>query len=288
MNRMNQCPVEIRDLNLVTRTLCRRTTNTTAIFAFSALCFFVVGSSCLAGTFLTSSGVFQATAVFASSESTDLFDIPVPTETPKTENSVDLDDIENMESGFASPSADKTKEAVQAEKQKDVETLGAQKEQEKGEAAQKKEAARLKKDEARQKEKAALEKKQEVALEGDEILKEGDAVVETKHPAKQRNLSLVITAAELKNREIASHYVWKDRDDLESVAEKLYGDPALFPLLVDANEGDIILPDNLVRGTRLHVPRPPENDKKLDDIRRKSDKDPYRGWEGATLRRARH
>jgi nucleoid-associated protein YgaU len=222
------------------------------------------------------------------SESTDLFDIPVPTETPKTENSVDLDDIENMESGFASPSADKTKEAVQAEKQKDVETLGAQKEQEKGEAAQKKEAARLKKDEARQKEKAALEKKQEVALEGDEILKEGDAVVETKHPAKQRNLSLVITAAELKNREIASHYVWKDRDDLESVAEKLYGDPALFPLLVDANEGDIILPDNLVRGTRLHVPRPPENDKKLDDIRRKSDKDPYRGWEGATLRRARH
>lgn len=284
MNQMNQCPFEIRDLSVGTRTLRGRIIKILMIFAFSALSLLLVGSSCPAGTFFANASVFQVTAISASSESTDLFDIPTPTATPKTENSVDLDDIENMESGFVPPNAEKTKETVQADKQKDEEALKAQKE--KDEAAQKKEAARLKEDETRQKEKAALEKKQDVALAGDEVLKGDDEAVETKPSAKHRDLPPVITAAELKNREIASHYVWKDHDDLESVAEKLYGDPALFPLLVDANEEGVILPDNLVRGTRLQVPRPPENDKKLNDIRHKGDQDPYRGWEGATLRRA--
>lgn len=96
----------------------------------------------------------------------------------------------------------------------------------------------------------------------------------------------VVTAAELKARTLPAWYTWKYRDDFASVAEKLYGDPDLYPLLVDANETELILPDNVVRGTRLRVPKPPDTDEKLDAVRQKAERSPYTSWLGSSLRKA--
>ncbi len=75
-----------------------------------------------------------------------------------------------------------------------------------------------------------------------------------------------------------ARYRWKSGDDLRSVALKLYGDEDLYPILVDANEKYLILPDNLVSGKVLVVPPLPADDR-LDDIRAKShDDEHYRWW----------
>lgn len=114
----------------------------------------------------------------------------------------------------------------------------------------------------------------------------GDTEIGKAARSKHHDLPPPISAAELKNRHIGASYTWKYRDDFESVAEQLYGDSDLYPLLVDANEENLILPDNVVRGTRLRVPRPPNNDEKLNAIRAKADQSPYTMWLGCSLRLA--
>ena len=66
-----------------------------------------------------------------------------------------------------------------------------------------------------------------------------------------------------------SAYTWKFGDDLPSVAQKLYGDEDLYPLLVDANYERLILPANLVPGKILRVPKLPSEDV-LSEIRQKA------------------
>jgi len=63
-------------------------------------------------------------------------------------------------------------------------------------------------------------------------------------------------------------YTWRKGDTLPAVAEKLYGDGDLYPLLVDANKKSLIHPANLVHGKTLRVPPLPSLDQ-LEDIRYK-------------------
>lgn len=79
-------------------------------------------------------------------------------------------------------------------------------------------------------------------------------------------------------------YRWRYGDDLPSVAEKLYGDGDLYPLLVDANEERLIHPANLVPGKVLKVPALPSADA-LSQIRFKADGDShYIWWRNVSLR----
>ena len=80
-------------------------------------------------------------------------------------------------------------------------------------------------------------------------------------------------------------YRWRKGDDLLTVAAQVYGDEDLYPLLVDANEDRIILPDNLVPGKTLKVPALPAEDQ-MEDLRLKSHDDPhYLWWRNITLER---
>jgi nucleoid-associated protein YgaU len=79
-----------------------------------------------------------------------------------------------------------------------------------------------------------------------------------------------------------SSYIWRKHDSLLLVAEKLYGDEQMFPLLVDANEERLIHPASLVPGVKLIVPRP-ETDK-VEEIRAKAQGDPYIWWKNASER----
>ena len=80
-----------------------------------------------------------------------------------------------------------------------------------------------------------------------------------------------------------STYIWKSRDTLPLVAEKLYGDEEMFPLLVDANEDRLILPASLVPGAKLIVPRPQED--KVEEIHAKArGADPYIWWKNVSER----
>jgi hypothetical protein len=54
-----------------------------------------------------------------------------------------------------------------------------------------------------------------------------------------------------------TRYLWKKYDTFSSVAEKIYGDEDLFPILVDANEKHLILPANVKPGSVLRIPAPP-------------------------------
>lgn len=54
-----------------------------------------------------------------------------------------------------------------------------------------------------------------------------------------------------------TRYLWRKDDDMLSVAQKIYGDEDLFPILVDANEKRLIHPANLKPGVVLIVPAPP-------------------------------
>lgn len=82
-------------------------------------------------------------------------------------------------------------------------------------------------------------------------------------------------------------YKWRYGDDLPSVAEKLYGDGDLYPLLVDANEEHLIHPANLVPGKVLKVPILPSYDE-LSQIRFEADNDShYIWWRNVSLRHLR-
>jgi nucleoid-associated protein YgaU len=79
-------------------------------------------------------------------------------------------------------------------------------------------------------------------------------------------------------------YRWRKGDNLPEVAERLYGDDNLYPLLVDANEKSIIHPSNLVAGKVLRVPPLPADDE-LGDIRLKASNDGhYIWWRNVSLR----
>ncbi len=85
----------------------------------------------------------------------------------------------------------------------------------------------------------------------------------------------------------ASTYNWKKGDTLQKVAKKLYGNEDLYPLLVDANQKHLILPANLVPGTRIKVPKP--NSEELDKIQVKGwSFDPYIFWRNVTANQAEH
>ncbi len=74
------------------------------------------------------------------------------------------------------------------------------------------------------------------------------------------------------------HYVWKEGDDLRSVASKLYNDEDLYPVLVDANQKRLIHPANLVLGVVLDVPAPPA-DEWVETIHERAwQKDYYIWW----------
>ncbi|GEM_PF-1748610 len=52
-------------------------------------------------------------------------------------------------------------------------------------------------------------------------------------------------------------YTWSRGDNLHSLANAYYGDQDLYPIIVDANKGMLVLPANLVPGAHLKVPRDP-------------------------------
>jgi hypothetical protein len=72
-------------------------------------------------------------------------------------------------------------------------------------------------------------------------------------------------------------YVWKEGDDLKSVASKLYDDEDLYPVLVDANKRRLIHPVNLVPGVVLVVPPPPA-DVWVDSIHERAQQKDYYIW----------
>jgi len=72
-------------------------------------------------------------------------------------------------------------------------------------------------------------------------------------------------------------YKWKSGDDMKSVAAKLYDDEDLYPILVDANKKRLVHPANLVPGTVLLVPAPP-NDDWVDVIHQRSWQKSYDMW----------
>jgi hypothetical protein len=200
-----------------------------------------------------------------ASASTDLLDIPGPDE--KKDSSVNVDDIVDIENAFIEQSKKQAAKSGQAAQEPSVNTddnvdienayieQGDKQEAKSGQATQDPVAADLKKE-------------------------------ETPTTPRRQDLPPAITAAELKVRNIPARYVWKDKDDLESVAEVLYGDPDLYPLLVDGNVARLILPDNIVPGTKFLVLRPPDDEEKLKAIRANSFKSPYTIWQGCTLRHA--
>ncbi len=77
-------------------------------------------------------------------------------------------------------------------------------------------------------------------------------------------------------------YVWRVGDTLTSVAQDLYGDEDLFPLLVDANKDRLVLPVNLQPGVKIIVPKPEIS--QINAIHEKSwlDEDPYLKWKNDT------
>jgi hypothetical protein len=80
-----------------------------------------------------------------------------------------------------------------------------------------------------------------------------------------------------KNWKGARTYVWKEGDDLKSVASKLYDDEDLYPVLVDANKKRLIHPINLVPGVVLVVPAPPA-DIWVDSIHERAQQKDYYIW----------
>ena len=72
-------------------------------------------------------------------------------------------------------------------------------------------------------------------------------------------------------------YRWKEKDNLASLAQRLYGDEDLYPLIVQANEDRLIRPDNLVAGKVLKIPRLPA-DNLLDGVRDEALNDPHYLW----------
>jgi len=74
-----------------------------------------------------------------------------------------------------------------------------------------------------------------------------------------------------------STYRWKESDNLPALAQRLYGDEDMYPLIVDANEDRLILPDNLVAGKTIKIPQLPREDK-LDSIRDEAVNDAHYLW----------
>lgn len=74
------------------------------------------------------------------------------------------------------------------------------------------------------------------------------------------------SASQRELQKITARYVWGKNDNLKAAAQNVYGDESLYPLLVDANEGRLILPANLVPGYRLVVPPAPVSDEERDAI----------------------
>lgn len=81
----------------------------------------------------------------------------------------------------------------------------------------------------------------------------------------------------LKNWRGPKHYVWKEGDDLKSVASKLYNDEDLYPILVDANKKRLVHPANLVWGVVLVVPAPP-TDEWVESIHERAWDEDYCIW----------
>jgi nucleoid-associated protein YgaU len=50
-------------------------------------------------------------------------------------------------------------------------------------------------------------------------------------------------------------YKWVAGDTLTALAEAFYGDQGLYPILVDANEAKLVLPENLKAGVIISIPR---------------------------------
>ena len=98
------------------------------------------------------------------------------------------------------------------------------------------------------------------------------------------NLSEVVANGWGEDWEGPETYTWKRGDTLPSVAQALYGDDNLYPLLVDANEAKLVHPANLVPGVVLVVPRPDVD--KIDDFHMKVwyQTDPYTWWKNASIR----
>jgi len=120
----------------------------------------------------------------------------------------------------------------------------------------------------------------EVSMEGQDGSSEA-----TEEAVAVSTKTAMMKVADYQGRDVPRYYVWKRGDDLQSVADRIYGDADLYPLLVDANK-KLILPDNLVRGTRVKVPPPPKTEAELAAIRAKADESFYIQWQGATLRRS--
>jgi hypothetical protein len=80
------------------------------------------------------------------------------------------------------------------------------------------------------------------------------------------------------------HYTWKEGDNLPDVADKLYGDEDLYPLLVDANKDRLVHPANLRPGVVLIVPKPQVD--QIDKIHEEVwfNKDPYVWWKTVSYR----
>ncbi len=74
-----------------------------------------------------------------------------------------------------------------------------------------------------------------------------------------------------------SSYRWKESDNLPALAQRLYGDEDMYPLIVDANEERLILPNNLVAGKVLKIPQLPSTDKQ-DTVRDEALNDPHYIW----------
>lgn len=69
-------------------------------------------------------------------------------------------------------------------------------------------------------------------------------------------------------------YFWRSGDRLPAVAQKLYGDADMYPLIVDGNDDGHTDPSDIVSGKLIKIPSLPA-DGRLDDIRLKARKNPH-------------
>jgi hypothetical protein len=70
-------------------------------------------------------------------------------------------------------------------------------------------------------------------------------------------------------------YFWRSGDKLPDVAQKLYGDPDMYPLLIDGIETGLMDPSDLVSGKMIEVPSFTPGD--VDEVHKKA-KDPGYIW----------
>ena len=72
-------------------------------------------------------------------------------------------------------------------------------------------------------------------------------------------------------------YTWTQGDNLHGLDNAYYGDQDLYPIIVDANKGMLVLPANLIPGAHLKVPRNPTATEK-QAAKDNAAKDEYVKW----------